>query len=340
MRSIGGNMKGFKTSFVNKVQLPLVIQPSHEMSKREFFESLSSQHLSIKRELLKYGGILLRGFPIETIDDFSATIRHLNTGSTVDYIGGDSPRNKIKDGIYTSTEAPPSIKILLHHELSFVKHHPKHIYFFCEIPPVVGGATIIADARKVYNSLNPFVRRRFIDKGLRYESCYYHKSLVMETINKLQPSHKSWIQVFETDSKPEVEKKCLDNEFQWEWTKNGWLRIKQERPAVKVHPQTGEIVWFNQSHLYDFNPRLLGIWRYIAAQVFYYRKYTKLHQISFADDTPIPRSDLYHIMDVLDQHTLAVPWKKGDVLLLDNILTMHGRETFEGKRRILTAMTS
>ncbi len=333
-------MKEIKTSFLNPEQLPLVVQPAHEINQEEFFHFVSSQQAFFKQNLLKYGGILFRGFPLQTAEDFSHFIRHLRVGEFVDYIGGDSPRSKIKEGIYTSTEAPPSIKIPLHNELSFVKYYPKHIYFFCETPSPVGGSTLIADARKVYHAVHPKVKQRFIDKGLCYESCYYYRSSIMEAINKLRRFHKSWIQVFETESKQEVERKCRENEFEWEWTKNEWIRIRQVRPAVMAHPQTSEIVWFNQAHLYDFNPRLLGLWRYVAAQLFYCQKHTKLHQISFADRTPISREDLYHVMEVLDRQTGVFQWKKGDVLVLDNVLCMHGQESFEGKRRILTAMTS
>ena len=334
-------MQDLKLSFFNSEKLPLVIQPvSPFKSKSDFYHLLSSNCDYFKQNLLRYGGILFRGFPLENADDFAACIRHLGTGKSLDYIGGDSPRNKIQEGIYTSTEAPPSIKIPLHNELSFVELHPKHIYFFCEIPSKLGGSTIIADSRKIYHAVSNEIKDKFIKKRLRYESCYYFKSRLMNFVNALQPSHKSWIQVFETESKEEVERKCREHKFDYQWQKNGWLKISQVRPATLVHPETGEEIWFNQAHLYDFNPKLLGAWRYIAAKVFYCQKHTKLHQVFFADLDPIPREDLYHIMDVLDEHTISFPWEKGDLLLLDNLLTMHGRGTFKGKRRILTSMTS
>jgi alpha-ketoglutarate-dependent taurine dioxygenase len=334
-------MENFKRAFINKEQLPLVIQPSQTCSsKTDFFDLLSSKKALFKEQLSKYGGILFRGFPAQNANDFAEAIRHLGLGRFVDYIGGDSPRKKINEGVYTSTEAPPSVKIPLHNELSFVKYYPKNIYFFCEIPPKEKGETIIADARKVYEAIDPAVKKRFTDKGLRYVSCYYHKSLVMDLLNKLQPCHKTWIQVFESDSKAAVELKCHEHEFEFKWAKNDWLQISQTRPAIMAHPETGEKVWFNQAHLYDFNPKLIGTWRYIGAKLFYCRKHTKLHQIFYADHQTIPRVDLYHVMDVLDSQTIAFPWQKGDLLVLDNVLAMHGRATFEGKRRILAAMTS
>lgn len=334
-------MEDFKIAFINKEQLPLVIQPFQtSSSKNDFFDLLSSQKNHFKQKLLKYGGILFRGFPLQTASDFADAVRHLGLGDFVDYIGGDSPRNKINEGVYTSTEAPPSIKIPLHNELSFVKYYPKNIYFFCEIPPKAEGETIIADARKVFDAIDPVVKQYFINKNLRYVSCYYYKSLIMKWLNKIQPSHKSWIQVFETDSKKEVERKCQEHEFDYKWTKNDWLQISQIRPAVMPHPETGENVWFNQAHLYDFNPKLLGMWRYIGAKALYCRQHTKLHQIFYGDESPIPRAHLYHVLNVLDTQAIAFSWQKGDLLVLDNVLAMHGRATFKGKRRVLAAMTS
>jgi alpha-ketoglutarate-dependent taurine dioxygenase len=32
------------------------------------------------------------------------------------------------------------------------------------------------------------------------------------------------------------------------------------------------------------------------------------------------------------------PWSAGDVLILDNMLMMHGRQPYEGERRVLVAM--
>lgn len=334
------HIAGIRTYFLNTDELPLVIEPiDGNASLSDLVNSLKQDNDSYRELLLKYGGLLFRGFPVTNEDDFATLIDGFGLGKFVDYIGGDSPRDKIKGGVYTSTEAPPSVKIPLHNELSFVKHYPKHIYFYCHIAPQQNGETIIADARKVLKSIDPAVRKRFQDKKIRYVSCYYSKSKVMDTLNKWQRSHKPWKDVFETMDKGEVERKCHKSEFEYKWFKNDWLQIAQTRPATLVHPTTKEEVWFNQAHLYDFNPRLLGLWRYVGAKLFYIRKHTRLHEVFYGDGSKIARKDLYHVMDALDRNTIYFPWKKGDVLVLDNVLAMHGRATFTGKRRILTAMT-
>ena len=333
-------MDKFSTRFITTEKMPLVVEPvKKNIQFNEFLDLISTYNDSLKKNLLKYGAILFRNFPVSDENDFSSVIKGFGAGKFVDYIGGDSPRNKIKDGVYTSTEAPPSVKIPLHNELSFVKYHPKHIYFYCHVPPQSNGETIIADSRKVFNSVDDRVKKRFMDKGLKYVSCYYYKSNVMQFINNLQRCHKSWIDVFETHDKDEVEKKCREHEFDFKWNQNDWLQISQTRPAAMHHPSLNEMVWFNQAHLYDFNPRLLGLWKYVGAKLFYIRKHMRLHEVYFADGSPIPREDLYHVLDVLDANTIYFPWQKGDVLILDNVLAMHGRATFKGKRRILTAMT-
>jgi alpha-ketoglutarate-dependent taurine dioxygenase len=310
------------------------------ISYSQFLQAIREDTDDIKRLLLKYGALLFRGFPVGSAKDFSEVIATLGLGKCVDYIGGDSPRDKVEEGVYTSTEAPPNFHIPLHQELSFVKYHPHHIYFFCDIPPVAAGETIIADARKVMDAIHPDVKKRFMDKHLTYISRYYYRSKVMSFVNRLQRSHKSWMEVFETDNKDEVEKKCLQNEFHWRWLAHDWLEIKQTMPPIIQHPKTEETVWFNQAHLYDFNPQLLGWKRYIGAKLFYFRKSTRLHEIEHADGSRVSRHDLYHILNVLEQSTVRFPWQRGDVMVLDNILAMHGRSPFTGKRRILTALTS
>lgn len=333
-------MKGLKEHWLNDEKMPLVIEPSEPMPLKEALSLIYSQKEILTKKLLKTGALLFRNFPFSNERDFSNFITTIDDGKFLDYIGGDSPRNKVLDGVYTSTEAPPSIKIPLHNELSFVKNYPKKIYFYCHIAPQEKGETTIADARKVYAAIDDQIKKTFIDKGLKYISNYFYKSTLMNLLNSMQRGHKSWIDVFETEQKEILEKKCLENDFEFKWEKNHWVQIVQKRPAVIMHPVTKENVWFNQAHLYDFNPKLLGWWRYLGAKLFYFRKYTRLHEIAFADGTSIPREDLYQILDTLESNTIYFPWQKGDIMMLDNVLAMHGRSTFTGKRRIFAAMTS
>jgi len=326
----------FDFSLFGNEALPLVVKPRTAENGRAVSDLVRQHATDLRKKALEHGGLLFRGFSIRNADDFQSVIDAVAPGPSLDYIGGDSPRRKVTKSVYTSTEAPQSFKIPLHNELSFVRHFPKHIFFFCEVEPRDRGETILADARRVYRTLDEGVRRRFSEKGLKYVSAYFGRSRVMDVVN---PSHKSWRQVFETDEPSRVEALCREQDFDFEWHGKNWIRISQTRPASITHPETGEPVWFCQPHLYDFNPRLLGFWRWAGARLFYARKHMRLHEVFHADGSPIARGDLYHILDTLDACTVSFPWKQGDVLFLDNVLSMHGRAPFTGERRILAAMT-
>jgi alpha-ketoglutarate-dependent taurine dioxygenase len=333
-------LEAFQQSQFGSEPLPLVLTPKRSLPRPEFLALLGAERDALRTQLLQHGGLLFRGCPVENAQDFSDAIDALGTGRSLNYIGGDSPRRKVTGAVYTSTEAPPPLKIPLHNELSFVRDYPRYIYFYCAIAPSERGQTILGDARRVYRALDPAVRARFLERRLKYVSAYYGSSLVMNLLNALQPSHKSWHDVFETDERAEVERLCREHEFDYHWHDDNWIKISQTRPAAISHPDTNEWVWFSQAHLYDFNPRLLGAWRYVGAKLFYARPHTRMHEIFHADGSRVARDDLYHIMDTLDANTVVFPWQAGDMLVLDNVLTMHGRAPFRGRRRILAAMTS
>ncbi|KTD51027.1 TauD/TfdA family dioxygenase [Legionella quateirensis] len=327
------------SDFQIEESFPTLITPKKHSKFNDVIEELQANKPKIEQLLLKNGALLFRGFPVNTPEQFSHFIETLKLGNFVNYQLGDSPRDKVINKVYTSTETPAAIHLPLHQELSYIKKFPRHIYFFCQIAPKHQGETIIADAREVYKSLKPEFIQCFQEKGLTYVSHYYYKDKLLRTLNRFARSHKSWMEVFETHDKAEVEDICRNNEVSFRWLRSDWIELKQKRPAVMDHPITHETVWFNQAHLFDFNPRLLGLLNYIGAKILYCRPSTSLHEIRFGDDSPIPRHYLYHILDVLDKKTVAYPWQNGDVMVLDNILAMHGRAPFKGKRRILTALT-
>jgi hypothetical protein len=44
------------------------------------------------------------------------------------------------------------------------------------------------------------------------------------------------------------------------------------------------------------------------------------------------------INEVYQRHTAATPWRRGDLLLVDNLRTAHSRQPYEGDREIVVAM--
>ena len=47
---------------------------------------------------------------------------------------------------------------------------------------------------------------------------------------------------------------------------------------------------------------------------------------------------MYEIHNAFIAETVELAWQAGDIVLLDNMLTAHGRNSYAGKRKVLVAM--
>jgi hypothetical protein len=60
--------------------------------------------------------------------------------------------------------------------------------------------------------------------------------------------------------------------------------------------------------------------------------------ITFGDGSPLDRQAVTTAIKLADELAFDVPWRQGDVALVDNYVTMHGRRPFVGVRKVLAAM--
>ena len=60
--------------------------------------------------------------------------------------------------------------------------------------------------------------------------------------------------------------------------------------------------------------------------------------VYYGDGTPIEEGVIAETLGVYRELALGFAWRPGDVLMVDNMLTAHGRNPFTGARRILVAM--
>ena len=294
----------------------------------------------ILARLMAFGALLFRGFSIRSAEDLGALQARL--GESMRYIGGDSPRTRLSStaDVYTSTEAMKSVPLPLHNELSYLDAQPRLLWFACLTPPARGGATTVADGRAIARAMDPAIRERFERDGVRYTLGYRGPGQPLEALDRLAKISKSWMDAFDTTDRAEVERHCRAMHARFEWKPGGHLAIETQRPATKRHPITRELAWFNQAHLFHFNARYLGRVRYDLSRVFFAATGLVPHDACFGDGTPLGDDVIDHVFDVLDAHTVPIEWRAGDVLLVDNILCMHGREAFRGARKIAVAMSA
>lgn len=317
--------------FINEGKPPLLIERAGGRGRQQNVEASRSLCRGGGREtlaglLLEVGAVLLRGFgPLEPAE-FGRFVRDFSGGRPLDYVGGASPRVKVCEGVYTSTEYPRHYTLSLHNELSYTYRWPGHLYFYCDTPAAVGGETPLADSRTLLSKIDAGVAARFKEKGVRYERRLHGGAGV----------GLSWQEAFETDDRDMVEEYCRAGNVSYAWGEDGGLRTSQVRPATHVHPLTGEEVWFNQAdafHVSGMHPET-------------YREYiSRMSEGEFplnachGDGSAIDPAALAHVREVMAAEMSLFDWRAGDLLVLDNVLAAHGRMPFSGARRVLVAMT-
>ena len=58
----------------------------------------------------------------------------------------------------------------------------------------------------------------------------------------------------------------------------------------------------------------------------------------FGNGDPIAADVVERINATYEANTVREPWQAGDVMLVDNIRTAHGREAYEGPREVVVGM--
>jgi alpha-ketoglutarate-dependent taurine dioxygenase len=301
-------------------QIPLYVHPrSPDAPLREWMDNSRAE---VDSWLLEPGALVFRGFQTTSLQDFEAVCT-LISGSLMEYEYRSNNRSRLHGSLFNSTDYPASERIPFHNEMSYFSVWPRHVWFMCDMPAASGGATLLADSRVVYQRIPQDVRERFERLGVRYT-------------RTLSPElDLSWQEVFQTTDKQDVEQYCRKFDIHWTWIDDQRLRTYQDRPATTVHPTTGELVWFNQAHL--FHPSSLGE----EVHAWLLQRYGEANlprNAYYGDGSPIEPEVLSLVRGAYDDLGVPVQWQLGDVLVFDNVLFAHARDSFVPPRRIVVGL--
>jgi len=267
------------------------------------------------------GAVLFRDFDLLSIPDFEQLLTSLS-GELVEYSYRSTPRNQVSGKIYTSTHYPAHQTIPLHNEMSYSRQWPMTIGFFCLEAAPEGGETPLADSRRVFAQIDPAITEEFIHKKVMYVR-NYGDALDLP-----------WREVFQTDSREQVENYCLQAGMTFQWHGDNQLRTSQVCQAVTQHPVTGEMVWFNQAHMFHVSSLAEDVRSSLQSRA----GGNEPRNAFFGDGSEIDEAALNHIRAVYDEEKVTFSWQRGDILVLDNILKAHGRNPYHGPRQIVVGM--
>lgn len=310
------------TGYLNHEQrLPLVMWP--QADNIDLPEWAANNRAYLEEALGKHGAILFRGFNLRSVLEFERFVRSVS-GEILEYNERSSPRSLISGHIYTSTDYPPDKHIFLHNEQSYNLVFPMKIFFYCATAPEGGGATPIADTRRVFGRLSDEIKGRFMERKYMYVR------------NFGDGFGLSWQEAFQTVQRFEVQEYCRVNRIEHEWKAGDRLRTKQVREVAARHPKTGEWVWFN--HLTFFHVSTLD--QKIQEEVMKeFAEEDLPNNTYYGDGCRIEEAVMDHLREAYEEEKARFDWEEGDVLMLDNMLVAHGREPYVGERRVAVGMT-
>lgn len=310
-----------KSSHVFGSHLPLLIEPNGDDINLASWVKNNSNFIDV--ELAKHGGILFRGFGINSAAKLEQVIKAIS-GDPLEYTERSSPRSQMSGNIYTSTDYPPEKVIFPHNEQSYNLNFIMKIFFCCVRRAEQGGETPVIDCRNVFNRIDPKIRERFIEKKYMYVR------------NFRQNFGLSWQTAFQTTDRAAVESYCAANEIGFEWMGENRLRTWQVRQPVARHPRTGELVWFNHLTFFHVSTLETGVREWMLSQ---FKEEDLPNNTYYGDGSPVEPSVLEELRAAYLSEKVLFPWHEGDILALDNMLTAHGRESFVGAREVIVGMT-
>lgn len=279
---------------------------------------------ALRRDLIQHGALLFRSTTLAEPPDLeqfsSGWSKHL-----LRYIGGASPRKNVAGNVYNSTEANQTLNIQLHHEASYLRTVPALILFGCVIAPEKGGATPLAPSRTVTRTLPARIKDPFREKGITYVN-HLHGGIGFG---------RSWQAQFESPDPAVVEEILQREGYQFKWLPDGGLVTRMSTTALQPHPVTGEELWIAQVdhwHPAGLDPKTrLELGKRMPEAHFPFN-------VTYGDGDPIAEEDVQTIRRTLVANRITFPWQRGDLLVCDNFLVAHGREPYEGDRRILVTL--
>jgi len=336
-------------SFVQE-NTPLVIEASIRSDAAFLEKFLSSHSNELLSDIATYGAVLLRGFKIDTVADFERQLRSISGFRCIKHIALAEPGRTLVDGTEFVFHTNTLIKTGgtrtfggFHVENYHSPDVPRYVSFFCLKASTFGGETGLIDMTKVYSDLPAGLKRELESRAFITTSVPI--SAVME---RFQMSEANLRRFCENVGLPIGER-------------HGELSIRFFKPSVIEHPTTHERALaidisnelarkgnFGRSRVFkaDYTGLVWSLyrrsWRRIERQT--KPTITSTEQPYSMDNAFVgeifSEADCNLIEESMRRHFSVFSWKRGDILLIDNLKMAHGGMPGFGSRNLKLIMAN
>jgi alpha-ketoglutarate-dependent taurine dioxygenase len=272
--------------------------------------------------LLRHGAVLVTGAGVRSPADLAAIRESLGrtAARSTDLF---ARREHYGDGVYSWPEWAADRDMCLHHEHGYGVRFPGLLLMGNLAAPDRGGQILLGDTRAVFDHLPGDLAARFAGEGWT----------LLRTFRPYLGL--SWSTAFGTDDQEILKQRCARDIVGCSWTDDGAVQTGQRRSAIVNHPLTGERCWFNDLAFFS-QWSVAPAERKVLLSEFGPRG---MPFNTFAGNgESLTEEDYEAIISAYAKVTVGVVWSPGDLLLVDNILTAHGREPYSGTWEVAVAL--
>ncbi|CAN6217350.1 unnamed protein product [Urochloa humidicola] len=310
-----GECDGQKT--IDGEQMPLVLTPTTTAGNKDhtsheaLVSALRANREWLEGKVISNSAVLLRGFDVRDAVEFDAVVDAMGWPD-IRYVG-PAPRTHVHGRVWTANEGPLEQFVYFHHEMVLIKEFPEKVILFCEVPPPEGGETpFVPSFRVTERALEEFPEtvEELDARGLRY-------TLTALSNNDTKSMRgRGWEDAFGTSDKAEAEKRAKALGMDLEWLPDGSVKtILGPHTLTRVFPsRRGRRMWFNT---------VVGMHG------------KEVSSAMVADGGEIPANFVQRIGEIIEEESIQFRWRRGDILILDNLATLHARRPSLPPRRIL-----
>lgn len=297
---------------------------------------------SIKDDMERHGAVIFRGFnAMKQQSGFEAFYKAIGMNPCLDPLFSVAARptadgNK-NSAVYEAVnkESRKNFFIGMHNEFVGTRA-PRAAAFVCFKSAEQGGEFILGDGRAVFRDIDSDVLERLHQRKIRYgvmELPFFGwvdnlpESLQAPAMNLIRGLASAGI-----NAKVDFDVELLEQRGGYDNTRILQARAPSQPPVVR-HPVTGEPTWFCNVHSHSSKLRKAREAEYGAEKFEDGASQINKSDMFYGDDGDLSEDDLKHLDEVTRKNMHYIKMKEGDVVLLDNYKTMHGRNVFDGTRK-------